>query len=138
MKYRAAGCTDASGISGALLGVAALERLAGSRVPGRFGERVLRIVKGCTDADEQPKPPWRTRKEQYIAGLASMPADVLLVSSADKLYDHRRTQALYHLSVRVGGGAREQVGWVMDAALMAFPRPDRASTTKHSGPEDRR
>ncbi len=29
---------------------------------GAFGERVLAIVEGCTDADEHPKPPWRPRK----------------------------------------------------------------------------
>jgi (p)ppGpp synthase/HD superfamily hydrolase len=31
----------------------------------KFGERVLQIVLGCTDADTKPKPPWRERKEAY-------------------------------------------------------------------------
>ena len=34
-----------------------------------FGETVARIVDGCTDTDETPKPPWRERKERYIAHL---------------------------------------------------------------------
>lgn len=55
----------------------------------RFGDRVARIVAGCTDSYEQPKPPWRPRKESYLRGLAEKPADVLLVVGADKLYNVR-------------------------------------------------
>jgi len=29
----------------------------------RFGEAVARIVKACSDTFEDPKPPWRPRKE---------------------------------------------------------------------------
>ncbi len=36
---------------------------------GAFGPEVLRIVEGCTDSDRHPKPPWRERKERYLAGL---------------------------------------------------------------------
>src|SRR5580692_11119620 len=32
----------------------------------RFGDRVAKIVDGCTDSDIEPKPPWRERKENYI------------------------------------------------------------------------
>ena len=35
----------------------------------RFGERVASIVDGCTDTYETPKPPWRRRKEDYLAHL---------------------------------------------------------------------
>ena len=55
----------------------------------RFGPRVAAIVEGCTDTDIQPKPPWRARKEAYLAHLAGAPADVLLVSMADKLANVR-------------------------------------------------
>ena len=55
----------------------------------RFGERVARIVVGCTDADTIPKPPWRGRKEQYIAHLRHAPPDVRRVSLADKLHNAR-------------------------------------------------
>src|SRR5271169_6287980 len=37
----------------------------------RFGSRVAKVVDGCTDADTDPKPPWRERKEKYILHLKS-------------------------------------------------------------------
>lgn len=55
----------------------------------RFGELVTAIVDSCTDADTIPKPPWRKRKEAYIAHISSASLSVLLVSSADKLYNAR-------------------------------------------------
>lgn len=54
-----------------------------------FGERVLRIVLGCTDAFEHPKPPWKKRKLDYLKHLAAAPADVRRVSAADKLHNAR-------------------------------------------------
>ncbi|MBB5456760.1 HD domain-containing protein [Paraburkholderia sp. Cpub6] len=57
-----------------------------------FGERVLRIVKGCTDGVPDAsgqKPDWRTRKVAYLAHLEQAEADVLLVSASDKLYNAR-------------------------------------------------
>ncbi|MEH2057743.1 MAG: HD domain-containing protein [Nostoc sp.] len=53
----------------------------------RFGDNVTAIVDGCTDADTIPKPPWRQRKEAYIAHIPTASSSVLLVSSADKLYN---------------------------------------------------
>lgn len=53
----------------------------------QFGERVARIVDHCTDADCKPKPPWRARKEAYLASLGDKPADSLLVSMADKTHN---------------------------------------------------
>src|SRR5436309_13050206 len=53
----------------------------------RFGDRVADIVEACSDTFESPKPPWRGRKEAYLAHLRD-PAtaiDVLRVSAADKL-----------------------------------------------------
>src|SRR3954469_2609406 len=35
----------------------------------RFGDAVTAIVDGCTDAEVTPKPPWRARKEAYIAHI---------------------------------------------------------------------
>jgi len=55
----------------------------------RFGDEVARIVEGCTDADSIPKPPWRERKERYIAHLREADASVRRVSAADKLYNSR-------------------------------------------------
>ena len=55
----------------------------------KFGETVAEIVWGCTDADTIPKPPWRARKEAYIARILTEGAPVRLVSSADKLHNAR-------------------------------------------------
>ena len=55
----------------------------------RFGARVADIVLGCTDADTLPKPPWRARKEAYIAHLEHADRAVLLVSCADKVHNAR-------------------------------------------------
>jgi GTP pyrophosphokinase len=55
----------------------------------RFGNAVADIVSGCTDADTIPKPPWRQRKEEYIAHLRKASASVRLVSASDKLHNAR-------------------------------------------------
>jgi GTP pyrophosphokinase len=55
----------------------------------RFGQRVAKVVDGCTDADTYPKPPWRERKEQYLRHLKTADADTRLVSAADKLNNVR-------------------------------------------------
>ena len=58
-------------------------------IAGRFGPRVARIVRACIDADTLPKPPWRARKEAYIAHLEHADQDALLISCADKLHNAR-------------------------------------------------
>jgi HD domain len=35
----------------------------------KFGDDVARIVDECSDTDQTPKPPWRERKQAYIAHL---------------------------------------------------------------------
>jgi (p)ppGpp synthase/HD superfamily hydrolase len=55
----------------------------------RFGERVVSIVEGCTDADTLPKPPWRQRKEAFLERLRTAEPSVLLVVGADKLHNLR-------------------------------------------------
>lgn len=64
-----------------------LERLADVQV--RFGAAVATIVEGCTDAWGEPKPPWRERKEAYVAHLRGVSPSVALVSAADKLHNAR-------------------------------------------------
>ena len=92
----------------------------------RFGARVAAIVVGCTDADTLPKPPWRARKEAYIAHLEHAGPDVWLVSCADKLHNARaigtdlRThgQAVYD---RFRGG-RDGTLWYYGTLSDAFTR----------------
>ena len=63
--------------------------VARREIEGRFGSRVRRIVDECSDTDVAPKPPWRERKETYLAHLAVASSDALLISLADKLYNVR-------------------------------------------------
>ncbi len=58
-------------------------------IADRFGARVAGIVRGCTDADTFPKPPWQARKDAYIAHLEHADNDILIVSCADKLHNAR-------------------------------------------------
>jgi len=63
----------------------------------RFGDEVAEIVAGCTDTYEDPKPPWRERKERYLEHLAGAPDSVRLVSSADKLHNARSVLSDYRV-----------------------------------------
>jgi (p)ppGpp synthase/HD superfamily hydrolase len=63
----------------------------------QFGDGVAETVDGCTDTYETPKPPWRERKERYLAHLADASGSVRLVSSADKLHNSRAVLADYRL-----------------------------------------
>ncbi len=64
-----------------------------ARIRDKFGDRVADVVVGCSDTDVVPKPPWRERKERYLADLLDAPPDVLLVSACDKLHNARCTVA---------------------------------------------
>lgn len=63
----------------------------------RFGDTVTKIVDGCTDAETIPKPPWRQRKEAYIAHIPTASPSVLLVSAADKLHNARSIMHDYRI-----------------------------------------
>ena len=52
-----------------------------------FGDSVATLVDGLTDTDQTPKPPWRQRKETYLAHLREASPSVLLVSLADKIHN---------------------------------------------------
>ena len=90
----------------------------------RFGERVAAMVLACTDADTLPKPPWRARKEDYLAALGNKPEEALLVVLADKLHnataileDHREIgDAVW---VRFNGG-RDGTLWYYRALADAL------------------
>ena len=58
-----------------------------SDLEARFGPRVRRMVVALSDATSQPKPPWEERKRAYIASLREEPAEVKLISVADKLHN---------------------------------------------------
>lgn len=95
-------------------------------IRARFGERVADIVEGCTDADVQPKPPWRQRKEAYLAHLPQAPPSVLLVSCADKLYNARTILAdLRRVGDALWGrfrGGRDGTLWYYRGLVDVFSR----------------
>ncbi len=65
----------------------------GPAIAARFGPRVAAVVLACSDTDVQPKPPWRARKEAYLAHLEYADGATLLVSCADKLHNARAIAA---------------------------------------------
>jgi (p)ppGpp synthase/HD superfamily hydrolase len=57
-----------------------------------FGDEVARMVEGLSDSlaeDSEHKEPWEQRKQAYVDRLRGEPADVRLISAADKLYNAR-------------------------------------------------
>jgi GTP pyrophosphokinase len=90
----------------------------------KFGARVARIVDGCTDSYTEPKPPWRERKLAYIQRVAEEPAEVRLVSAADKLSNARET--LHELRVHGDSvfekfeGKKEGTLWYYRALVETF------------------
>ncbi len=57
----------------------------------RYGSRVAEIVIAVSDAYQEPKPPWRERKEAYIASIGTANPSAIRVSLADKVYNARAT-----------------------------------------------
>jgi (p)ppGpp synthase/HD superfamily hydrolase len=83
----------------------------------RFGDRVARIVEGCSDTDEDPKPPWRERKAAYLARLKDAPASVRLVSASDKLDTGRSILSSYR---RLGESLWDRFSGGRDGALWYY------------------
>jgi (p)ppGpp synthase/HD superfamily hydrolase len=79
----------------------AVEDCGGARrlrdIERRFGKAVAKIVDGCTDTDQTPKPPWLQRKKAYIAHVRHAPQGTQLVSASDKLHNVRATLMEYRL-----------------------------------------
>jgi (p)ppGpp synthase/HD superfamily hydrolase len=95
------------------------------QIAARFGARVAAIVEGCTDSIDPPRPPWRERKERYLAHLRAADRSVQLVSACDKLYNARAILADLR---QIGGalwprfsGGRDGVLWYYAALAQNFP-----------------
>ncbi len=95
-------------------------------IAARFGDDVAEMVAGCSDSMDLPKPPWRDRKEKYLAHLHKAPERVRLVSAADKLYNARALLHLYRVQQenvwRKFEGGREGTLWYYHALVQAFRR----------------
>jgi (p)ppGpp synthase/HD superfamily hydrolase len=89
-----------------------------------FGEEVTDIVNGCTDAEVIPKPPWRERKESYVAHVHDASPSVRLVSAADKLHNARSVLSdLRVLGEKVWSrfkGGRDGTLWYYRALVQAY------------------
>ena len=105
-----------------------LPRLA--EIRERYGDRVADMVWDCTDADTESKPPWRARKEAYIASLAHKPADSLLVSLADKTHNARAI--LDDLAVH-GDAVWERFTGGRDGSLWYYDELSKAFQARLSG-----
>ncbi len=67
-----------------------------AKIRRRFGERVARIVKECSDTFKKPKPPWLERKKNYLAHLHEASPETFLVSLADKVHNIRSITSDFH------------------------------------------
>jgi len=107
----------------------AVEDQGGQQTLGRirqlFGERVAGLVAACSDTDVTPKPPWRERKEAYIAHLRDpqLPAGAIRVSLADKLHNARAIlfdlRAGHDVFARFSASRADQ-HWYYDALAKTF------------------
>ena len=83
----------------------------------KFGDNVAKIVDGCTDTYETPKPPWMERKRAYIEHLKTSDGSTRLVSASDKLHN---TRALLAELRRHGLGVFERFGGKKDGTLWYY------------------
>ncbi len=59
--------------------------LTAARIAQQFGGQVARYVEEVSDTDEDPKPPWQQRKDEYLAHLVHASPQARLISGCDKL-----------------------------------------------------
>jgi (p)ppGpp synthase/HD superfamily hydrolase len=94
----------------------------------QFGNNVAKIVDGCTDTDQTPKPPWRERKKAYLVHLKDSDSSTRLVSASDKLHNARAILA----DLRRHGpevferfsGRKDGTLWYYRALVTAFRQHD--------------
>jgi len=86
-RVLSAGGTEVQAIAGLLHDAAEDQggRATLDEVRAKFGAEVAQIVSDCTDSWVESKPPWRPRKEAYLASLPNKAPTSLLVSLAHKL-----------------------------------------------------
>ena len=72
---------------------------------------------GCSDTDQTPKPPWRERKEAYLAHLRGASPSVRLISAADKLDNVRSLLNAYPM---MGESLWERFNGRRDGTLWYF------------------
>src|SRR5436189_897101 len=83
----------------------------------KFGDDVARIVDGCTDTDQTPKPPSLERKRAYLEHLNDSDSSTRLVSASDKLHN---TRAILAELRRSGLGVFERFSGKKDGTLWYY------------------
>ena len=104
------------------------DQITPATIEGRFGSRVLQIVRISTDTPADyaggEKPPWRRRKENYLAHVRETDPALLRVTVADKV-DNLRTVLSDHarfgesLWSRFNAPKSDQV-WYYSTAAQAY------------------
>jgi len=59
------------------------------RIREAFGDTVAELVLGASDTMEDPKPPWRARKEKHIAHMREASHYLRILLCADKIHNAR-------------------------------------------------
>ena len=97
----------------------------------RFGDRVARIVWGCSDTDQVPKPPWKDRKLRYIEHVRQATPEVRRVSCAGKLHNAWSTLRDYRSQgERLWGrfnASGDDTIWYYRQLIEAFRQPDQTA-----------
>jgi (p)ppGpp synthase/HD superfamily hydrolase len=96
-------------------------------IEANFGANVAGMVEGLSDTlveDPGQKEPWEKRKAEYIERLRNEPAEVKLISAADKLYNARTLLDEYRtvgeqVWERFKRGRREQL-WYFHELVKTF------------------
>ncbi|HIK29867.1 MAG TPA: HD domain-containing protein [Oscillatoriales cyanobacterium M59_W2019_021] len=101
-----------------------------AEIRAKFGERVARLVRECTESETLPKPPWKERKQRYLEQLKDCDAGAYRIAIADKLHNARSTLREYR---RQGDavwqkfkGGKEGTLWFYRSILAIQPPVDRS------------
>ncbi len=90
----------------------------------RFGDKVARIVEGCTDSFSEPKEPWMARKERYVEHAKRLDRETLRVSAADKVHNTysilRDLRTIGDEVWRRFKAAPDDVIWYYDALVRSY------------------
>jgi (p)ppGpp synthase/HD superfamily hydrolase len=102
-----------------------------------FGSEVARMVRGLSDTlaeDPEDKEEWEPRKAGYVERLRREPADVRLISAADKLYNARSILEDYR---QIGADiwrrfhrSRDKQLWYYDALVDVFKETGKMRITE--------